>query len=91
MIKLLEKSDRSRVEEIVKTIWEGDDYIPLVFDKWVDDPSCYFMGFWSEGGLIGIDNLRLFSDKVGWMEGMRITPPFREGDTGKSWAKRCCS
>lgn len=87
MIKLLKKSDRSRVEEIVKTIWEGDDYIPLVFDKWVDDPFCYFMGFWSEGGLIGIDNLRLFSDKVGWMEGMRIDPAFQGRGYGKELGK----
>jgi RimJ/RimL family protein N-acetyltransferase len=83
MIKRLEKADQFRVKEIVETIWEGDDYIPRVFEKWVHDPSCYFMGLWKGGRLIGVDNLRLFSRKVGWMEGMRIDPAFQGRGYGK--------
>ncbi|MDD4206528.1 MULTISPECIES: GNAT family N-acetyltransferase [unclassified Mesotoga] len=87
MIKRLEKVDHLRVMEIVETIWEGDDYIPQVFEKWVRDPSCYFMGLWKGGKLIGIDNLRLFSRQVGWMEGMRIDPAFQGRGYGKELGK----
>ncbi|HDP77755.1 MAG TPA: GNAT family N-acetyltransferase [Mesotoga infera] len=83
MIKRLRRADRLRVKEIVETIWEGDDYIPQVFEKWVRDPSCHFMGLWKGGKLIGIDNLRLFSRKVGWMEGMRIDPLYQGRGFGR--------
>ncbi|HPE52655.1 MAG TPA: GNAT family N-acetyltransferase [Mesotoga prima] len=88
MIRRLQKCDGERVREIVKTIWEGDDYIPHVFEKWVEDPSCHFMGLWKDGTLVGIDNLRLLSDKVGWMEGMRIDPALQGKGFGKELGKQ---
>ncbi len=83
MISKLTHSDRARVLEIVKDIWEGDDYIPEVFDKWVDSQECYFMGLWKEETLIGIDNLRKLSPTVGWMEGMRIDPVYQGRGYGR--------
>ena len=35
-------ADRERVVEICAAIWEGHDYIPEVFDTWVQDPSGTF-------------------------------------------------
>ncbi|MBN2219225.1 MAG: GNAT family N-acetyltransferase [Kosmotogaceae bacterium] len=87
MIRHLQKCDEERVREMVKTIWEGDDYIPQIFEKWVEDPSCRFMGLWKDGTLVGINNLRLLSDKVGWMEGMRIDPVFQGRGFGKELGK----
>lgn len=86
MIRELELKDRKSVLEIVKDIWEGDDYIPAAFDSWVSDGDCRFMGMWKDEALVGVANLRRLSPTVGWLEGMRIKPEFQGKGYGRELA-----
>ncbi|HNR79192.1 MAG TPA: GNAT family N-acetyltransferase, partial [Mesotoga infera] len=86
MIRELELKDRENVLEVVKDIWEGDDYIPAAFDSWVSDSDCHFMGMWKDEALVGVANLRRLSPAVGWLEGMRIKPELQGKGYGRELA-----
>ena len=36
-VRKIKPPDKARAIEITKNIWDGDDYIYRVFDKWVKD------------------------------------------------------
>ena len=87
MIRELELKDRENVLEVVKDIWEGEDYIPTIFNSWVSDSDCHFMGMWKDEALVGVANLRRLSPTVGWLEGMRIKPELQGKGYGRELAE----
>jgi N-acetylglutamate synthase-like GNAT family acetyltransferase len=71
-IRKIKSSDKDRVTEITKDIWDGDDYMPLVFDKWVKEKTGEFVGAVDEKGkLIGFEKLTMVTEKDAWIEGLR--------------------
>lgn len=83
MIDKLKAADKERVLTIVKDIWEGEDYIPLVFDDWIDSRERSFMGLWKNGVLVGVDSLRMFDKSIGWLEGLRVDPLYQGKGYGR--------
>ena len=77
-IRKLRDSDRDDVLEISKHMWEGHDYLPSVFDKWLRDVNSHFYGIELDGRIVAVGNLRLVENgSVGWMEGLRVRPDYR--------------
>jgi N-acetylglutamate synthase-like GNAT family acetyltransferase len=77
-IRRLQSSDRDDVVEISRHIWEGHDYLPSVFDQWLQDPYSNFYGVEADGRVVAVGNLRLVENgKIGWMEGLRVHPDCR--------------
>lgn len=70
-VRKLKPTDKKRVVEICKDIWDGDDYLHLVFDQWVKDPEGEFIGAVSGGKIIGFIKLTMFSKHDAWIEGLR--------------------
>lgn len=68
----LRATDRARVEEITADIWDGNDYLPQVFDEWVADPAANFDGAELNGVLVGLQRVRPLGDGVLWYEGLRV-------------------
>jgi hypothetical protein len=65
-------ADRPRMLEIVKDIWDGNDYMPLVFENWIKDKKGEFAGAFDENGvLIGFEKLTMLTDRDAWIEGLR--------------------
>lgn len=67
----LTSEDKEQVIRICKSIWEGDDYIPNIFDKWVQADNSYFIGLFQEEKLIGFGRLASHGDGNYWLEGLR--------------------
>jgi GNAT superfamily N-acetyltransferase len=65
-------ADRDRVLEISRDIWEGHDYIPRVFDRWVADAGATFQAAEIEGVVVGVQRLRPFAPGLIWYEGLRV-------------------
>ena len=64
--------------EISKHVWEGHDYLPSVFDKWLRDVNSHFYGIELDDRIVAVGNLRLVENGlVGWMEGLRVHPDYR--------------
>ena len=77
-IRRLRFSDRDDVLEISRHVWEGHDYLPLVFEQWLKDKNSYFYGVEVDGRVVAVGNLHLIDNKrTGWMEGLRVHPDFR--------------
>ncbi|HEY6876043.1 MAG TPA: GNAT family N-acetyltransferase [Candidatus Dormibacteraeota bacterium] len=65
-------ADRDRVVEMTSDIWDGDDYIPDVFDEWVADASAAFQAAEVEGVVVGLHRIRPYAPGLVWYEGLRV-------------------
>jgi len=71
-IRKVTAADKARVADIVKNIWEGSDYLPLVFDEWVKDSHGEFAAAVDQSGiLIGFEKLTMLTPYDAWIEGLR--------------------
>lgn len=74
-IEKIAKDDKEEVLELSSHIWEGHDYIPDVFDEWVEDG-----GFYSgklDGKIIAVDKFTEQENGVIWLEGLRVHPDYQ--------------
>ncbi|MGH7777104.1 MAG: GNAT family N-acetyltransferase [Candidatus Dormibacterales bacterium] len=62
---------------MVADVWEGEDYLPRVFDGWVADPGAWFQGAELEGELVGLQRLRPLAPRLVWYEGLRVASRHR--------------
>jgi len=84
-MRKVETSDLEDILEISRHVWEGQDYLPKVIEKWLKDPNSYTYGIEVDGHLVSLDNLRLVEKgRTGWLEGLRVHPDYR----GKGLAKK---
>jgi GNAT superfamily N-acetyltransferase len=65
-------ADRPAMLEICATVWEGDDYVPLVFDEWVAAPDGQFTALEQEGRVAALGRLAQFAPGEFWLEGIRV-------------------
>ncbi|MCD4797080.1 MAG: GNAT family N-acetyltransferase [Candidatus Cloacimonetes bacterium] len=83
MIRKIKAEDKTDVLKISSKIWEGDDYIPQIFDEWVKDPHSIFAGLWVDKKLIGFGKLTFLSPTDIWLEGLRKDPQTKIKGVGK--------
>lgn len=80
----LNENDHSSVVNVVKDIWEGNDYVPSIFKNWVNTKNCFPYGaFNNNKELVGLGNLRLLTKNVGYIEGIRVDPSKQKKGIGK--------
>lgn len=65
-------ADRERVEEIARGVWDGRDYIPRVFDRWVADAGSSFQAAELDGEVVGLHRIRPYAPGLVWYEGLRV-------------------
>lgn len=70
-------ADYERVLEITKDVWEGRDYVPRVFDRWVSDAGAEFQAAEVEGEVVGVQRLRPYAPGLMWYEGLRVASTHR--------------
>ncbi|MCP4537030.1 MAG: AI-2E family transporter [Chloroflexi bacterium] len=76
-IRLAQTTDKPAVEAVSAQIWEGDDYIPQVWDAWLADPHGELIVAELVGQIVGIAKLSRLADDEWWMEGLRVAPAYR--------------
>lgn len=70
-------SDHADITEFCKGIWDGDDYVPEVWDEWLSDPNGLLAVAESKGHAIGCSKITLISKGQWWLEGFRIDPKYQ--------------
>lgn len=70
-------ADKAAVAELCALIWEGEDYIPEVFDDWVADPRGEFTVAYSGSQLVALGKLTEGAPDEWWLEGLRVHPDQR--------------
>ncbi|HTW92660.1 MAG TPA: GNAT family N-acetyltransferase [bacterium] len=79
-------ADKPAVLRISRRIWEGNDYVPLFFDRWVEDG-----GFWAaelRRRIVGYGKATQLSPGEYWLEGLRVDPECRKQGIGKELSRR---
>lgn len=70
--------DYNDIIDISKDIWEGYDYLPGVFHKWVDSDGFFLGAVDSERNkVVGVGKYTVLSDGTGWLEGLRVHKDYR--------------
>jgi GNAT superfamily N-acetyltransferase len=69
--------DKEAVLELSSHIWEGNDYLPYVWDEWLADPDGLFGVTEMHGRIAGVFKLTRFQDNEWYMEGLRVHPDFQ--------------
>ncbi|MGE5373503.1 MAG: GNAT family N-acetyltransferase [Bacteroidota bacterium] len=68
------ESDRADVFEFCKGIWEGEDYVPYVWDDWSRDPDGVLAIAEYDGHAIGCSKVTRIATGQWWLEGFRVDP-----------------
>jgi RimJ/RimL family protein N-acetyltransferase len=63
--------DKPAVQAICAKIWDGDDYLPKLFDTWLADPAGAFTACLYDGRLVGCAKLSFLAPGHAWLEGLR--------------------
>jgi len=68
------RKDTEEVLELCSHIWDGGDYIPMVWEDWLAEPDG-MLGVSEMGGrVVGIFKLTKFTEQEWYMEGLRVHP-----------------
>lgn len=66
--------DRDAVLSFCARIWEGHDYLPQVWDEWLNDAQGLLLVALREGVPIAVARADLSLPHEAWLEGMRVDP-----------------
>ncbi len=81
-IEKITRDDKGEILELSSQIWEGHDYIPDVFDDWIEDGGFYCGKL--DGKIIAVDKFTKQRNGVIWLEGLRVHPDYQ----GEGYASR---
>jgi hypothetical protein len=76
--------DQARVFEITANTWEGGDYIPHVWDRWLADPKGELTVAELDGVVAALGKLSWMGDGQWWIEGLRVDPQQRLKGIGQA-------
>lgn len=72
------QKDTDDVLELSSHIWEGGDYLPRVWEEWLNDPDG-MLGVAELGGrVVGTFKITKFIAEEWYLEGLRVHPDFQE-------------
>ncbi len=71
------RQDTAQVMELSSHIWDGGDYIPMVWDRWMADLEGLLGVAELHGRVAGVFKLTKFREGEWWMEGLRVHPDFQ--------------
>jgi GNAT superfamily N-acetyltransferase len=77
IVRPVRPADRERVMEITSDVWDGRDYLPRVFDRWVSDAGAAFEAAEIDGVVVGVHRVRPYAPGLAWYEGLRIASTHR--------------
>jgi len=63
--------------ELTRTIWEGHDYVPIVWNEWLNDPEGLLAVAEYGGRVVGLGKLTRLTRNEWWLEGLRVHPEYQ--------------
>lgn len=68
--------DTPQALELTSHIWEGQDYVPHVWESWLRDHSGLLAVAEYGGRVVGLGKLTLLAPGEWWLEGLRVHPQY---------------
>jgi GNAT superfamily N-acetyltransferase len=69
--------DTPDVMELTRTIWDGHDYIPHVWNDWLADSHGLLASAEYKGQVVGLGKLTRLAEQQWWLEGLRVHPDYQ--------------
>ena len=82
-IRTLLPIDKPRILEISAKVWDGEDYLSEVVDKWLTDKTNIFVGLFIDNILIGFGRMTFITTTDVWLEGLRKDLDSKEKGVGE--------
>lgn len=77
ILRPADPDDRSRIFAFLQEVWDGEDYLPSVWDDWVADPSGQLVVAELDGEPIATARIVNLGCGEFWLEGLRVAEPYR--------------
>ena len=77
VVRPAQPKDRARVDALCAMVWEGEDYVPLVWDEWLCDTTGELTVVELKGRVVALAKLSCLGDGEWWLEGLRVDPAYR--------------
>lgn len=74
--------DTADVLNLTREIWEGHDYVPYVWQDWLEDPNGLLAVAEYGGKVVGLGKLTRLDIRQWWLEGLRVHPDFQGRGVG---------
>ncbi|MGY5873938.1 MAG: GNAT family N-acetyltransferase [Candidatus Thorarchaeota archaeon] len=75
--------DHDQVKLLCETIWDGNDYVPEEFPKWISDSVNTSIGIFEGEELIALGDLeKVENAAIGWVKGLRVKDEHRQKGYG---------
>lgn len=88
MIRPARLTDRAGVEAIAARNWDGRDYLPHVFERWLNDASGeFYVATVTEAKaevVIGTGKVSCLGEGEWWLEGLRVHHDYRQRGIGRT-------
>jgi GNAT superfamily N-acetyltransferase len=81
--------DKADVAEFTKFIWDGHDYVGMVFPRWLEDPNGILLAAEYAGKCVGCAKVSLAAPGQWWLEGFRVDPNFQDRRIGSQLDTAC--
>ncbi|HIP87645.1 MAG TPA: AI-2E family transporter [Anaerolineales bacterium] len=76
-IRSARPEDQEDVEALCAQIWEDHDYIPEVWQEWLNDSNGQLSVVTLKGRVVGLGKLTRIAEDEWWLEGLRVDPDYR--------------
>ena len=86
----LTEKDIPAILDISKDIWEGDDYIPYVIERWLNEKDNLAYGAFLDEArkeLIGFGRVKIYPNGIAWLEGGRVKASHQKKGIGRDLMK----
>lgn len=70
--------------EITRDVWEGSDYVPLVWNEWLRDRSGRVLVATVNGRMVGLQHAAIHPDNSVWLEGIRVASDVQGQGVGRA-------
>jgi ribosomal protein S18 acetylase RimI-like enzyme len=76
-IRSARPEDRAPILAFSSETWSWGDYIPYVWDEWLQDPAGRVLVATLDGQPVGMVYVRMLTASDAWLQGLRVAPQFR--------------
>lgn len=68
--------DKADVIALTRTIWDGHDYVPYVWEEWLNSPDGILISAELDGRVVGLGRIADMGGGEWWLQGLRVDPAF---------------
>ncbi|MCS7124011.1 MAG: GNAT family N-acetyltransferase [Candidatus Bathyarchaeota archaeon] len=83
------KSDRDAVFDFCRHTWSWGDYIPHVWDQWLQEPNGKVFVAVLDGAPVGIQHISIDKPGEAWLSGARTAPRYRRMGVATAITAKC--